>query len=205
MDQLEERLIEFVSQQDNPLGIAVLCLSAFIEYVFPPFPGDTVTLFGAFLITSHGWGFVPVYLAVVAGSAAGAMVDFWFGTWLKRKELSRPGIDRLVERFQRHGEAYIVLNRFLPGVRALFFVAAGMARMRARWVLLWATVSAAIWNLMLIAIGSSVGANFDELERVFRLYSRWMWIALGGIVSIWVARVIWRRVTSRSRGGGAPG
>jgi membrane protein DedA with SNARE-associated domain len=204
LDQLASRLIEFVSHQDNPLGLSILALSAFVEYIFPPFPGDTVTLFGAFLITSEGWGFTSVFASVLLGSGAGAMADFWLGKWLKRRELAHPSesktrkrVDALVEKFRRHGEVFIVLNRFLPGVRAFFFVAAGMAGMRARWVFLWSLVSAALWNLLLIALGSSVGANFEELKAFFAAYSRLVWIALGLVVLFFVVRAVVRRLMRR--------
>jgi membrane protein DedA with SNARE-associated domain len=210
LDQLALRLIDFVGQQNNPLGWGVLLLSALVEYVFPPFPGDTVTVFGAFLITARGWSFVAVFASVLMGSLAGAWLDFSFGRWLKRRELaadaSHPGhkhsrtreqVDKLVDRFKRHGEVYIVLNRFVPGVRAFFFIAAGMAGLRTRWVLLWAGVSAALWNLLLIAVGSSVGANFDELRRFLSTYSRYAWIALGLMVLAVIARSVYRRLTGR--------
>ncbi len=210
LDQLALRLIDFVGHQNNPLGWGVLCLSALIEYLFPPFPGDTVTLFGAFLITARGWSFVAVFASVLLGSVAGAWIDFRFGQWLRRRELaadaSHPGkkhsrtreqVDKLVERFKRHGEVYIVLNRFIPGVRAFFFVAAGMAGLRVRWVLIWAAVSAALWNLLLIAVGSSVGANFDALRKFMSVYSRYAWLALAGIVLVVIARSVIRRLTGR--------
>jgi membrane protein DedA with SNARE-associated domain len=205
VDQLALRLIDFVGQQNNPLGWAILGLSALIEYVFPPFPGDTITLFGAFLITARGWSFVAVFAAALIGSGAGAMLDFKFGQWLKRRELAteskhpvaRARIDKLVDRFKRHGEVFIVLNRFVPGVRALFFVAAGMAGMRARWVFLWALVSAALWNLLLIAIGTSVGANFDELLEFGRTYAKYVYIGLGILLAAWFARFLYKRLTAR--------
>lgn len=206
VDQVALRLIEFVGHQNNPLGWAVLGLSALVEYVFPPFPGDTITLFGAFLITAKGWSFVAVLVSVLIGSGAGAMLDFRFGVWLKKRELSKPSkrpearakINRLVARFERHGEAFIVLNRFLPGVRALFFVAAGMAGMRPARVLLWATVSALLWNLLLIALGTLVGANFEELKAFMSTYSHFVWAILVALVLAWLVKVLWRRLSGRS-------
>jgi membrane protein DedA with SNARE-associated domain len=202
VDQLAVRLIEFVGQQNNPIGWTVLGLSALIEYVFPLFPGDTVTLFGAFLITAKGWSFVAVLTSVLFGSVAGAWLDFRFGKWLKHREAThaakhpklRERVDRLVDRFKRHGEVYIVLNRFVPGIRPLFFVAAGMAGMRTRWVLLWALVSAALWNLLLIAIGVSLGANFEELRSFLKTYSTYAYIILGGLVLLWIVRMIVRKL-----------
>lgn len=194
MDQLALRLIGLISQENSPIGLTILGLSALIEYVFPPFPGDTVTLFGAFLITARGWSFPAVFGTVLFGSAVGAMADFWLGRVLSRRRVGGPRIEKLVERFRRHGEAYLVINRFLPGVRALFFVAAGMAGMRPSRVLLWATVSAALWNLLLIAAGSAVGANFDALLGIFTTYARLVWAALGVVALVWIGRAIVRRM-----------
>jgi membrane protein DedA with SNARE-associated domain len=194
VDQLALRLIELISQENSPLGLSILALSALVEYVFPPFPGDTITLFGAFLITAKGWSFAAVFGAVLLGSSAGAMADFWLGRVLQRRNVGGERLARLVARFQRHGEVVLVINRFLPGVRALFFVAAGMAGMRWSRVLLWATVSATLWNLLLIAVGSVVGANFEALQRFFMTYARLVWAALGVLLLVWLARAIVRRI-----------
>lgn len=205
MDQLALRVIELVSQHEGLVGYSVLFLSALIEYVFPPFPGDTVTLFGAFLITAQGWSLLGVFGSVLGGSAAGAYLAFRFGRWVKRRQLegehkhprTQAAVNRLVERFQRHGEAYIVLNRFLPGLRALFFVAAGMAGMRTVWVMVWAIASATLWNLLIVAVGTSVGANFEELLAFLRTYSRLVWTGLGLLGGAWIVRVAYRRFGRR--------
>ncbi len=115
-----------------------------LEYLFPPFPGDTVTLFGAFLVTQYSWNLPLVFGVVLLGSALGAMADFYVGVWMGRRYregrfLRAPSVRRRVDQvtgaFQRHGEAYIALNRFLPAVRAVFFIAAGMAGLRPARVL----------------------------------------------------------------------
>ena len=85
MDQISDSLIAFVSSQDNPWGLLVLAASAFVEYVFPPFPGDTITLFGAVLITAYSWNFAAVYGAVMVGSVAGSMLAFAAGGTLQRR------------------------------------------------------------------------------------------------------------------------
>lgn len=201
VDQISEWLIAFVSEQNNPLGLGVLAASALVEYVFPPFPGDTVTLFGAVLITSHGWSFTGVFGAVMAGSGLGSMLAFFFGRgWQRRRELGaargkrqRAALNRLVARFERHGPAYLVVNRFLPGFRALFFVAAGMANMPPRPVLAYSLVSAALWNLGLIGLGSLVGDNLEELVALVRQYTVGAWVVVGAIAVALVARSLWRR------------
>jgi membrane protein DedA with SNARE-associated domain len=209
--------IRYVAANNNPVGLSILAASAAIEYIFPPFPGDTITLFGAFLITARGWSFVLVFTAVLLGSGVGAMADYYFGRWLARREAAWTGrrarvrqvIDDLVERFRRHGEAYIVLNRFLPAVRAFFFVAAGMAGLRPGRVLLWSLVSAALWNLLLISVGAAVGANWQRIQWFATTYSRAVSLLLVAIVVFFLGRWWWRRRRAArqapvGRGGAAP-
>ena len=167
--------------------ILILFAAAAVEYVFPPFPGDTVTLAGAVLVAAYGWSLPAVFVAVTLGSLVGAMAGFALGIWWERRWRAREGrarwareqVDRLVEGFRKHGEAYLVINRFLPGVRAFFFVAAGLARMRPARVALFATVSAAAWNALLIAAGYAVGRNIALLESLFERYATLTWAALG--------------------------
>lgn len=43
-------MVEYIDQLISalgPLGLLVLGLAAMLEYVVPPFPGDTITLLGA--------------------------------------------------------------------------------------------------------------------------------------------------------------
>lgn len=203
MDAISDVFIAFISNQNNFVGLAVIAAAALIEYIFPPFPGDTITLFGAVLITAYNWSFWGVFGAVMAGSMAGSMGAFYVGTGWRRRRSRKPdrraSLDRLVKKFHRHGAVYLVLNRFLPGIRSLFFVAAGLAEMPARSVLAYSTLSAALWNLGIIAIGSAVGANFDTLLDWVEKYTFAVWIALGAVVLFWVGRLIWRNLGEERR------
>jgi membrane protein DedA with SNARE-associated domain len=188
-----------MGSENSLAGLAIIAASAMIEYLIPPFPGDTVTLFAAVLITGQGWSFFAVFGSVMAGSVAGSMAAYYLGGWLRRRRAREPApeqakmVVRLVAKFQRHGPAYLVLNRFLPGVRSLFFVAAGMAAMRPAAVLFYSALSAALWNLGLIAVGSAVGANVDTLLGWVRRYTTVMWVIISAIVLLWTARYVMRR------------
>jgi membrane-associated protein len=180
------------------VGLGVIAGSAMLEYIVPPFPGDTITLFGAVLITAYGWSFAAVFGAVMVGSVAGSMAAYALGYRLERRRHRRgtprhPAIARLVGGFERHGPAYLVINRFLPGVRAFFFVAAGMAGMRWVPVMFYSALSSAMWNLGLIAIGATVGANFETLVRWVEHYTTAAWIVLAVVVLGLVIRSAIRR------------
>lgn len=183
---LGEQLIDLVARNHNTLGLGLLLLSACIEYLFPPFPGDMIVVFGAFLVARRGWSGPAVFGAVLAGSVVGFMLDYAVGRWLGRTEERwtrgrlhrfRPQIDRLVERFARHGALYLAINRFIPSLRGLFFVAAGMARLPWWKVLAFGALSALLWNALLLGIGLTVGNSWDRLVTVFQTYGIAFWLA----------------------------
>lgn len=179
-----------------PLAVyALLFGGALIEYVFPPFPGDTVVVAGAVLVGAHGWDVGPVAVAVLAGTVVGAALDLAIGRQIPVERLSgrtRETVDRIVAGFRRYGPALLAINRFVPGVRALFFVAAGVAGLRPGPVLGWALVSATAWNVLLIAIGTLLGRNLDAWTAWMARYQLVTGVAVGvGLAAMGVAA--WRQ------------
>lgn len=195
MDELLESIRAYLERGQSAGGLALLFGSAYLEYVFPPFPGDAITLLSAVLAAHFGWNPAAVFVVVLAGSGAGGMTDYAIGRWLGPRA-KRPGIDYLVTRFRRHGEAYVALNRFVPGVRALFFVAAGMARLRPGRVLAFGLLSAAVWNGLVFGAGWAMGANLDRLKDLLATYTMVAW----GVVALVVVALIagWLRQRARA-------
>jgi len=201
MQDFLDSVMAFLAAGQSAAGAAVLAISAAVEYLFPPFPGDTVTLFGAFLAATEGWSVPLVFAAVTIGSLLGASLDYALGRRLARtpieeltgrKRAARERMTPILRGFERHGAVYVVINRFLPGIRALFFVAAGMARLPLRKVLLWGAVSAAAWNALIIGAGFAIGKNWGRLLELARAYTLGAWIVVGlvvvGLVVRWLVR-----------------
>jgi membrane protein DedA with SNARE-associated domain len=188
----------------GPGAYAVLALCALIEYVFPPFPGDTVVLLGGVYAVrgQKPWGLV---LAVVsAGSVAGAAFDYWIGTRLgHRLDLAPEGrlflgithaqLRQMQERMRRSGPALIALNRFLPAVRGILFLAAGAARLPFRRVISLGALSALVWNALLLAAGVAVGGNAERLEQWFHRYEAVAWGVLAAAALALMLRWLLRR------------
>lgn len=194
--------IATIAAHHDAAGFGLLALAAFIEYIFPPFPGDAVVVFGAFLVTRRGWSLGAVFVAVLVGSAAGFMIDYALGRalaksedrWKGRLARARPHVDKLVARFERHGVVYLCINRFLPSVRAFFFLAAGMAKLSPWKVLACGLVSAAAWNAILFALGATVGKSWERLHAITTTYGLVIGALLAGIVvGIVVVTIVRRR------------
>jgi membrane protein DedA with SNARE-associated domain len=188
-----ETLTTWVGHEDSLLGWLALAASAVIEYVFPPFPGDVVTVLAASLVIAAAWSWYGVLSALMLGSVVGAALTFELGVRWARRRAERgkhsAALDRLVAGFQKHGAAYLVLNRFVPGVRSAFFVAAGLAGMSRRAVYFYGALSSLLWNLVLFAAGAALGANYERLERLVTTYTA---VAIAIMVAI---AVVWGLVT----------
>lgn len=199
---MTEDLLAWLRETHGPLGYVVLALAAALEYVFPPIPGDTIALGGIALATGAGYIVVLVYLALNVGALGGGMAAYGVGRAIATRRGRRPprflrsmvarrAIDALLLRFQKHGAVYLALNRFVPAFRAFFFIAAGMARLPAWKVALWGTLSAMIWNALLIGLGWILGSNLELLARWVATYS-YVAIAIAVLVVL-VAMWRWRR------------
>lgn len=174
-----EEILRWVEHTEGPLPYVVLALGGASEYVVPILPGDTVTLFGAFLATTTGRHPLLVYAAINIGSIGGSLLAYAFGRWLAgrpgspvfKSPRTRKAIRVIQARFARHGAMYLAINRFLPALRAFFFVAAGMIRMPVWQVLLYGGLSALAWNALILAVAWTVGDNWDALQRLFSRYT----------------------------------
>lgn len=167
-----ETLLAWFQALPEGLLYAVLALSAFVENVFPPVPGDTVTAMGAFLAGTERLSFPLVYAATTAGSLGGFMALFGIGRILGRRffikkdypMLRAQKIRRAEAWFRRYGYLLVVLNRFIPGARSAISLAGGFTRLQTGLVALFALLSASVWNLAWMAAGYSLGTNWEKVE-----------------------------------------
>jgi membrane protein DedA with SNARE-associated domain len=168
-----DRFFNLLDALPNSLLYLLLGVSAFVENIFPPIPGDTITAFGAFLVGTRRLDFMGVYLATTLGSLAGFMSLFWIGSLLGRKFFiekdyklfSAQNIIQAEKWFQKYGYFLILFNRFFPGIRSIISLAGGISRLGVFRVALLALISAGAWNLIWIAIGYSLGNNWETVKE----------------------------------------
>lgn len=188
----------------GPWGVVLFGVAALLEYVFPPFPGDTVTLLGG-AYASRGEHPLWLVLVVLMGfSVAGMALTWVVGRSLgKRLDAAKEGplvfgltheqLRRAQVTMRERGEWVLVLNRFMPSFRAMVFVAAGASGTPLPRVLLLGSVSALAWNALLIFVGSKVGAHADQLEAWLSTY-RFIALGVTAVVLLgFLARRLWLR------------
>ncbi len=203
---MTDEIQRWLTENEGPFAWLVLAAAAAAEYVMPPIPGDTITLFGVFLVTTARWRLAPVYVALLAGSIAGSLVAYGFGLFLGRHEdrwpayLRRDGprraIHAVLSRIEHRGALLLVVNRFVPAFRAFVFVGAGMARVPLARVVLFGGASAALWNLVILIVGWTVGSEWETLRAFAVSYA---WIASGSVAAVLLA-LLARYVIRQRRG-----
>jgi membrane protein DedA with SNARE-associated domain len=189
IDAIHHALVE------NPwAGLALVALLAWLEYVFPPAPGDSVMLLACFLA---GAGLLPpaaTYATCLAGSIAGALTAYALGARLGRSYFflrsawARHELDRLERGLARFGARLLLVNRFLPGIRGVFLYGAGIGRLPLRQVAAYSTISNALWLLLVAWAGTSLGTSWEDVQTVFR---RYVW-AIGIVLVVYVVVTVVR-------------
>ncbi len=172
MDSILDSILAYLLNVDNVYLYIFLFVSSFVENIFPPAPGDTITVFGAFLVGTGRLDFLMVYAVTGAGSTIGFMSLFLLGKCVDRKFFhgnrfsffSDEAIGKALSAFGRYGYYIVLANRFLPGVRSVISIAAGMAELSTRKVFVLASMSALAWNFIWIQAGFMLGDNWDRVK-----------------------------------------
>lgn len=193
--------------ESGPWAPAVLFGGAFVEHVFPPFPGDVVIVLGAWYAVHGNLPWSVLLVSATAGAVAGAWLDHAVGVALGRRLerrvaaggarhsrlLSSAQLESFEAAYRRWGSWLLLLNRFMPGVRAFLFVAAGTAGLPRGRVLLLGGLSAAIWNALLLLAGGLLAESSEELVV---LVERYTWMAGAALLVVALAlggRYLWKR------------
>ncbi len=183
---------EFVISIMNQYGYFGIFFLIFIENIFPPIPSEVVLLFGGFMTTYSKLGVPLMILFSTLGSVVGAIVLYYVGKILNKERLKKivsgkvgkmlrlkaSDIEKADRWFDTKGNKTVFFCRFIPIVRSLISIPAGMSEMAMTKFLLYTTVGSAIWNTILLVIGNRVGKNWKDILGIMDQYSHVVLILL---------------------------
>lgn len=139
-----------------------------IESSFIPFPSEVVVPPAAYKAAVSGE--LNVFLVVLfatIGANIGALINYYLAKWLGRPIVykfanSRIGhmclideakVQKAEQYFEKHGAVSTFIGRLIPAVRQLISIPAGLSQMKLSTFLIYTTLGAGIWNIILAAIG----------------------------------------------------
>lgn len=180
---------------------AVLVLAAFVKYVVPFLPGDTVLLVCVFLVGAKGGSGWVSAGAITAGGTAGALLAFWWGRNFGTRFMHRPRFRRLTGRVEallgHWGYWPLLLNRFVPYVRPVLFPAAGMLGMKALPSGGCALCGNMLFGAFVVLLGHTAGRQRGQLVSLYHLYQLWLGLLVFVLLSLLAGYLIYGAWQSR--------
>lgn len=161
-----------------------------------PVPDETLLVFCGFLISQARLHPVPTWFAGVGGSMCGISLSYAIGRTLQRGFIHRWGayvhitearLERMRQWFDRTGHWVLTIGYFIPGVRHLTALVAGMSGMSFRNFAVYAYAGAVLWVTTFLVLGYLVGENW---RTVFDAFHRWLTIAVVAVVA--AGLLLWR-------------
>lgn len=172
-----EAFIEQIMNSYGYLGIGLLIL---IENVFPPIPSEVILTFGGLMTTRTNLTVLGVIISATIGSLLGAIVLYLIGKILNKDRLikiveskygrllrvKRKDIESADKWFLEKGTGTVFFCRFIPVVRSLISIPAGMSEMSMVKFIIYTVVGSAIWNTVLVCVGAFAGSQIDNILNI---------------------------------------
>ena len=199
-------LLAFLGDRGPVLLYTVLGAGSALENIVPPIPADTFILLGAFLAAGGQANALTVFLVTWLANTLTALLVYWTGhrygrtffeVGMGRHLLNAGQLHRLDRFYRKWGLPAIFFARFLPGLRAMVPVFAGVTRQRFPLVAFPVLVASGIWYGALVWLGATAGRNLPAITGWLAQANRTLLVVAGVVVLTLV--VVWIR-TRRAPG-----
>ncbi len=175
-------------------GIGILMI---MESMILPVPSEAVMPFAGFLIFDGTLTWLGVIIVSTIGSILGSLLSYWIGAkggrplverWGKYVLVSHHDLDITDRFFARRGSWAVFISRFIPVIRHIISIPAGVARMPLKKFLAATIVGATMWNIFLTWVGFKLGENWESIGK----YSKKIDIVVVAILILLIAAFVYR-------------
>ncbi len=169
-----EHLAEYFTytiEQGGYIGAGFLMA---LESMVAPVPSELVMPFVGFLVVEGKFSLIAAIFATSLGSIIGSLVSYYMGYYGGRPVVLKFGRYLLLNQehlewterwFSRHGSWTIFASRFVPVVRHLISIPAGLGRMRIWPFVIYTLIGATMWNSFLLFCGYKLRQNWTLVEQ----------------------------------------
>ena len=184
----------FIINIMNKYGYFGILFLITIENIFPPIPSEVILTLGGFMTSQETctMSLFGVIMFSTLGSIIGAVILYYVGYILNIDRLiklcdSRLGkvlclkkedISKSYDKFNEKGNLTVLYSRFVPILRSLISIPAGMNKMKFGLFMIYTSIGSLIWNIVLCSLGKLVGENYMMVANVFSKYSKIIWYVL---------------------------
>ncbi len=204
--QLVLHMSKTVSAVVDTGGYAGIFFLMALESTMVPLPSELVMPFAGFLAAEGRFNIWLVIFFSSAGSLAGSFVSYYIGKLggipLVRKLgkyvlLDDEDLETSERWFSKYGEITIFVCRFIPVIRHLISIPAGVARMDIRRFCIYTVIGAAIWNAILACLGYLLRENWEILHHYMRPVSIAVFLLLSIAFAVFFYKHIAKKLIGR--------
>jgi membrane protein DedA with SNARE-associated domain len=148
------------------IGYVGLFVLMALESASLPIPSEVVLPFAGYLVFLGKMNLVLAILDSALALLVGALIDYYLALWLGRpviyRLLGRMGVssthlDNGERWVDSKGAWSVFIARFIPGIRSIISIPAGLLRMKVKIFVILTSVGSLIWSAVLIYAGYSAG------------------------------------------------
>lgn len=181
-------------------GVFILMM---LESMVAPVPSELVMPFAGFLVAKGQFSFVLVILFSSLGSITGSLISYYIGKYGgevivmkygKYLLLNQHDLQKTHSWFNKKGEITVFFSRFIPVVRHLISIPAGIGKMNLKKFCIYTLIGATLWNTFLAYLGFKLGENWAEV----RGYSEYISLPLAIIILVVGAYFIYRHFRNKN-------
>jgi membrane protein DedA with SNARE-associated domain len=179
-----------------------------LESMVFPVPSEAVMPFAGFLIVDGQFTFTGVIIASTLGSIVGSLASYAMGYYGGKPFIQRFGkyllLDthdlEITERFfDKRGELTIFISRFIPVIRHLISIPAGLGKMNLWKFSIYTILGAGLWNSFLTYVGFKLKENWTEVMTYSHTIDIVV-VAVLGIAFLYYAYKIYLNLTKKTAG-----
>lgn len=172
-----------------------------LESMIAPVPSEVVMPFAGFLIVQGKFTAFGAVLASSLGTILGSLIGYYMGKFGGYPLVHRFGryllldpehLELTVKWFHTHGNATIFFCRFVPVVRHLISIPAGVGGMNLAKFSIYTLLGGTMWNAFLLWLGVKLGEKWEIVHK----YSHevdYVAVAVILVVGAWWFHRQWRR------------
>ena len=204
--------MNFITSLLNNLNYPTILLLMLLESTVIPVPSELVVAPAAYHAAGGNLNVVLVVLFATIGADIGASINYIVARFLGRPIiysfanshlghlclLNDKKIQKTEDYFNEHGAVGTLIGRLVPGIRHLISLPAGLARMPYLRILLYTTLGAGAWNIILAVIGYRLQKHIpeDQLLDTVEKYSHEIGI---GMIALFVGLIAYLIYKSRNK------
>ena len=196
ISELAVRVLEFTGYP------ALSVLMAFESMIFP-IPSELVMPFAGFLIVEGRFSWLGVIAFSTLGTILGSLISYYIGYFGGHRFIKRFGRYFLLDDaelawteqwFNKRGSITIFISRFVPVVRHLISIPAGIGKMDMKKFILYTTAGGMIWNSFLAYLGVILKENWAIVHD----YSSQIDIAFIIIFILFLAFFVYKHIKKKN-------